>query len=219
MPFGDPVGQAIGKNGDDFATDGADALGGIGEERDGHLREPVGLDEDIVVTENDDFAASLGDGAIAGVVEALPGFEQVARGGMSGGKLGDNGARVVGRVVVEDEDLEVIAGKLLRDEAGEGLAQEVGAIVGRNRDGDFEGGGSGAHGAHGIHGMHKAEFLFSGRGMVVGGASRKRKSFPLVRAGGSLGGWRSSTGPSFVMFGSRKSAGGFCAGRGNGAAI
>jgi hypothetical protein len=135
------------------------------------------------------------------------------------GKLGDDGAGVIGGIVVEDDDLEVIAGELLGDEAGEGLAQEVGAIVGGNRDGDFESGGSGAHATHGIHGMRKAEFLFLGRGAVGGNKGRKRKSFPRVCAGGSLGEWRSSTGLSFVMFGSRRSAGGSCVARASGAAI
>jgi hypothetical protein len=32
VPFGDPRREAVGENGDDFATDGADAMGGIGEE-------------------------------------------------------------------------------------------------------------------------------------------------------------------------------------------
>ncbi len=58
---------------------------------------------------------------------------------MSGAELGDDGAGVIGGVVIENENLEVVAGELLGDEAGEGLAQEIGAIVGGNRDGDFEG--------------------------------------------------------------------------------
>ena len=145
MPFGDPGRKAVGKNGNDFAADGADALRGVGEEGAGHLREPVGLDENIVVTEDDNGAAGFGDGAVAGVVEALAGFEQVARGGMGGGEFGDDGAGVVGGVVVEDENFEVVAGKLLGDEAGEGLAQEGGAIVGRDRDGDLGSGRGRGH--------------------------------------------------------------------------
>ena len=47
----------------------------------------------------------------------------------------------------------------------------------------------------------------------MGGPARRRqrKSFPRVGGGGSLGEWLLSTGPSFVMFGSRKNAGGFYA--------
>ena len=110
------------------------------------MGEPIGLDEDIVVTEDDDVAAGFGDGAVAGVVEALVRFEEVAGGGMGGCEFGDDGAGVVGGVVIEDENLEVVARELLGDEAGESLAQEVGAIVGGNRDGDCES-GCGRHAA------------------------------------------------------------------------
>src|ERR1019366_4876277 len=40
-----------------------------------------------------------------------------------------------------DKHLEMVARELLRDDAGERLAQEVSAIVSGNRDGDFEGRG------------------------------------------------------------------------------
>ena len=63
------------------------------------------------------------------------------------------------------------------------------------------------------------------RGVMANSPAFKYNGSPIIDpaktfyVGGSLGGWRSSTGPSFVMFGSRKSAGGFCVVHGSGAAI
>ena len=141
VPLADPFGQAIGENRNDLAADSTDAARLIGEQRHRDLREPVGLHENIIVAEDDDFTACLGERAVARMVKALLRFVQVARSGMSGGKLGDDRTRVVAGIVVDDENLEVIAGKMLLDEPRQRLAQKVSAIVGRNRDGDFEGGG------------------------------------------------------------------------------
>ena len=57
---------------------------------------------------------------------------------MTGRELVDNGAGVVGGVVVDDEYLKVIARDLLLRDAGERLAQKIRAIVGGDRDGDFD---------------------------------------------------------------------------------
>jgi hypothetical protein len=47
---------------------------------------------------------------------------------------------VVARVVINDQDLEVVAWKLLIREASERLSQEVRTIVRRDRNRDFDGG-------------------------------------------------------------------------------
>ena len=104
---------------------------------DGHLGEPVGRHENIVIAKNDDLSARLGDRAVARVVKPLPGLVDIARSRVGGGEPGDNRGRVIGGIVVDDEHLKMVARKLLSDDARQGLAQEVGAIIGWNRDGDF----------------------------------------------------------------------------------
>jgi hypothetical protein len=53
---------------------------------------------------------------IAGVIEVLLGFANVARRRLRRGKFSDDGGSLVRGIVVDDENLEVFARELLRDE-------------------------------------------------------------------------------------------------------
>ena len=139
VPLGDPGREAVGEDGNHFAAHRADAVAGIGGERREDVGEPIGPREDVVVGEEDDIAAGFGDGAVAGVVEALLLLENVARGERGGGKLGDDGGGVVRGVVVDDEDFELVARESLPGQTGERLAQKFGAVVGADGDGEAHG--------------------------------------------------------------------------------
>src|SRR5687768_10059787 len=119
MPFAHPVGQTVREDWNDFAADSANPPPRVSEQGDRDLSDPIGLNDNIVVGENDDITARLRDRPIPRVVEALLSFEQVTWCRMDAGKTLDRRACVVRRVVIDDEHLEVVARKLLGCYAGQ----------------------------------------------------------------------------------------------------
>jgi hypothetical protein len=131
-----PAGQPIGKDRHDLAADDADPAPGRREERLGEARQPVASHEDVIVHEDHDLAPRLGDGAVATVVQPLPGLEDVARGRPRRRERCHHLHRVVGGVVVDDQQFPFARGHVLARQARQGLPQETGPVEGDDGDGD-----------------------------------------------------------------------------------
>ncbi len=117
------------------AGDGGEGAGGVGfggEERSGEAVEPVGWEEDVVVGGDDDAAAGGGDAVVAGLGEAGDGLLQPVDGGIAGDEGGGEGGL---RVVVDYDDLEGVWG-VLEEQGVEAAGEGVGAVKGREDDGD-----------------------------------------------------------------------------------
>ena len=105
-----------------------------------HLRDPVGLDDDVVVRENDDLAARLGDRPVARMVQPLACFPHIPRWAFRPGEGAHDLLGVVGARVVDHEDLELVPRKVLAAHALQGLPEQPTAIVRANGDRDTQGG-------------------------------------------------------------------------------
>jgi hypothetical protein len=105
----------------------------------GEIAEPVGIDDDVIIDESENFAAGFTNAGVEGVGFALPGFENIAA--MSGEFLdvffGEFAGSVFG-IVVDDEKFPVVArGELRVDNAVESRGEALGAVVGAEDDGDI----------------------------------------------------------------------------------
>ena len=67
----------------------------------------------VVIAEKNDGAGGLGDRSVAGVIQTLAGFEDMAGRGRSSRKRGHGFTSIIGGIVVDDQDFEVAIGKVL----------------------------------------------------------------------------------------------------------
>src|SRR5439155_7085081 len=96
--------------------------------------QPVRLDPYVVVCRDDDVPLREAEAVIERRAASLLALERVAeRHGKAGDGALDDLARVVRRVVVDDDHFPRRAGPQMR-EAGERVAEERGAVVGRDQD-------------------------------------------------------------------------------------
>ena len=98
----------------------------------GEGSDPSAIDAHIVVGERDDLAARFPDGAVPGPVEPRPRLAYVAHGPVPRDQLA---SAVVGRGVVDDEDVEELCGILDRSERVETLGEFCGAVAREDGDG------------------------------------------------------------------------------------
>ena len=114
--------------GDHQAGDGHD-LGLLGEDT-GQGTDPVGVDDHIIVGVGQEVAAGLGDGAVAGPVEAGYGFADIAHVGVVASDEVRGGGGAGG--VVDDEEVE--GGVVEAAEGGQAVGEGRGAVAGADGD-------------------------------------------------------------------------------------
>src|SRR5205823_1844948 len=147
-----------------------------------HIREglayrfqPTRLGDGVVIEEGDVPAVCRTPTAVAGDAKAHLLLANVADGG-DGLKGADRFRRMVARSIVDDDDLVVPPRKVLIDDAGDRLCQEVGAIA-RADD----------HGNDGLGGAHDVAPLSRQPGRIPLAARNFRRRFTTVRD--PLPGW------------------------------
>jgi hypothetical protein len=127
VAFEEVLGGGVQFAGGDEAGDGHD-VGVFGEDA-GQGAHPVGVDGDVVVGVGEDLPLGLGDGAVAGPVEAGAGFANIADVGVAVPQEAGGGGGAGG--VVDDEEVE--GGVVEAAEGGQAVGQGVGAVAGAHR--------------------------------------------------------------------------------------
>jgi hypothetical protein len=119
LPGRDPVGE----DRHHLAADDADLVGALGREGGDQLREPVRLDQDVVVHQHDEVAPASSIARLRPKSRPWR-VSRMRRGaGRRGHERGDDVARVVRRVVVDDEELPAVGRIILAHDAGKRLPQ------------------------------------------------------------------------------------------------
>ena len=134
----EPFGYPVGEDRDNLSADDADRRGRLPGERADELGEPVGLHEDVVVDKGDHLPGGLADRPVPAVVEAGLLLQDPARRRGRRKEGGDDVPGVVRRVVVDHQELPAARRIVLAHEAGQGLAEEPGAVEGDDGDCDPE---------------------------------------------------------------------------------